>query len=203
MDIETDLEVVTTSLVTTNHPVPGTLKATIRAHIDSEKEQLVLLDEEMHRAQALLNEEGRHTEALLEKLRQQHTHRSTQLERYQMALAPHRDLPREILSEIFLWSLAEWGVPVPGSYTHAPWNIIRVCSLWRQLAFSMPKLWARVDFHMGGRGFFEPDYIDGVPGIIRASKNCLLSIRVDTNSDRLMRQTMAVINSDEIGRAHV
>lgn len=40
-NIDTDFEVATAWAVTTNHPLPGTLKATIRAHIDSEKEQLV------------------------------------------------------------------------------------------------------------------------------------------------------------------
>jgi len=113
MNIEADPEVATVS--TANLPLPEGLKKKIGAHIDSEKEQPAILGEEIH------------------KLHQQHTHRSTQLEPYQMCIALHRNLPREVLSEIFLWSLPECGVPIPRSNTDAPWNIIRVCSLWRQL----------------------------------------------------------------------
>ena len=134
-NVTTDLQFATA--LTTNLPLTECLKVKIRAHIDSEKEQLVILDEEIHR-----------TQAQLDKLRQQHTHQSTQLERYRASLAPHRDLPREVLCEIFCWSLAEWGVPVPRRDTDAPWNIIRVCSLWRQLALSTPELWARVNLDL-------------------------------------------------------
>jgi len=82
-NIDTDLEVATAS--TTNLPLPECLKVKIRAHIDSEKEQLAILDEEIRR-----------TQALLDKLRQQHTHRSTQLEPYQMCIAtfPERFCPK-------------------------------------------------------------------------------------------------------------
>ena len=182
-NIDTDVEVATASVATTNHPLPGTLKAMIRAQIDSEKQQLVFLDEEIHR-----------TQALLDKLRQQHTHRSTQLKRYQMCIASHRDLPREILSEIFLWSLAQWGVPVPRRDTDAPWNIIHVCSLWRQLALNMPKLWARVDLNITG-----PDStglnIRTLQGVIGASKNFPLFIRAYLPPHNLQR-AFGIIFSD-------
>jgi len=205
VDIDTDVEVATASLVITNHPLPGTLKATIRAHVNSEKEQLVILDEEIHRTQALLDEEIRRTQALLDKLRQQHTHRSTQLEHYQICLAPHRDLPSEVLSEIFLWSLAEWGVPVPRKDTDTPWNIIRVCFLWRQLALSMPMLWARVNLDLTVQYSPQEDHMMNrvAKVVIDASQNYPLSVRADfgssfgsTASNLVARETIDLIFSN-------
>jgi len=179
INIDTDLEVATAW--TTNLPLPDCLKVKIRTLIDSEKEQLAILDEEIH------------------KLRQQHTHRSTQLERYQMCIAPHRNLPKEVLSEIFLWSLPEWGVSIPRNNTQAPWNIIHVCSLWRQLALNMPELWARVDLLITGRR----SNIRAVQEVIGASKSWPLSIRVsDFRSDnsRVFLQQMIDVMFSHVHR---
>ena len=164
------LDHVSTALAT-NFPLPEHLKTTIRTHIYSEKGQLTILDGEIRRTRALLNE-----------LRQQHTHRSAQLERYQMALAPYRDLPIEVLSEIFLRSLAEWGVPIPRSNMDAPWNIIRICSLWRQLGLSTPEFWTRLNLGLMGQG--SPGQANHMmnsvaKAVIDASQNYPLAVRTD------------------------
>jgi len=158
------------SVVTTNHLLPGTLGAAIRVHIDSEKEQLTIPAEEIQ---------------------------SIQLKRGQMDIASHRDLPTEILSKIFVCSLAEWGVPIPRSGIHTPWNLIRVCSLWRQLALNLPELWARVDLRIMRVDSIGPN-IRAVQEVISASKNRPLSIRAYFSplGRSVARQMIDIIFSD-------
>jgi len=107
------------------------------SHIDSEKEQLVILDEEIH-----------HTQALLAKLRLQYAHRSTQLEPYQMCIAtfPERFCPKSsfgLSQNVGLPFQRETRTHRGKSSAFGP------CA--RQLALSIPKLWARVNLDLTGQ----------------------------------------------------
>ena len=59
-------------------------------------------------------------------------------------LAPIRLLQPELLQEIFMWCLPRNRNPTL-SAKEAPILLTRICSYWRQLAFSTPSLWTALD----------------------------------------------------------
>lgn len=77
-------------------------------------------------------------------------HRRKQLARYRVAVAPQKNLPPEVLAEIFVHCLLEStlniGVPPlsTGKEVATPWAIMRVCVRWRQVALGEPRLWNRL-----------------------------------------------------------
>ncbi|KAF8232771.1 hypothetical protein L208DRAFT_1175008, partial [Tricholoma matsutake] len=74
-------------------------------------------------------------------------HRRKQLARYRVAVAPQKNLPPEVLAEIFVHCLLEStlniGVPPlsTGKEVATPWAIMCVCVRWRQVALGEPRLW--------------------------------------------------------------
>lgn len=76
---------------------------------------------------------------LKEKRNEIHNHIQT----YQTVLSPARRLPPDILREIFLFCLTTERNSIL-SASEAPMLLTRVCSAWRALAFSFPRLWARL-----------------------------------------------------------
>lgn len=51
-------------------------------------------------------------------------------------LSPIRRLPNELLREIFLCHFEEYPV--------CAWGLAAVCTMWRRLALSMPRIWSKV-----------------------------------------------------------
>jgi hypothetical protein len=51
-------------------------------------------------------------------------------------IAPIRRLPNEVLRHIFMFNFDD--------YPCCAWVLAAVCSLWRRLALSMPKMWSQV-----------------------------------------------------------
>ncbi|KAH9475801.1 hypothetical protein JR316_0011361 [Psilocybe cubensis] len=71
----------------------------------------------------------------------------TTLLQHRSVLSSQRKLPPEILGEIFL--LAADGCrltwpPTNASADEMPWLLCKVCSYWRTVAYSLPKLWSEV-----------------------------------------------------------
>ncbi|KAJ6457235.1 hypothetical protein C8R45DRAFT_1081901 [Mycena sanguinolenta] len=68
------------------------------------------------------------------------------LKHHTAILSPLRRFPAEILGAIFHWTL-----PPPNSraafLAQSPWNLSRVCSLWRTIVLSSPDLWSRISIH--------------------------------------------------------
>ncbi|CAL1709106.1 unnamed protein product [Somion occarium] len=58
------------------------------------------------------------------------------LEYTQAYISPMRRLPRELLEQIFLFNFED--------YPCCAWVLSSVCSSWRRLALSMPKLWSKI-----------------------------------------------------------
>jgi hypothetical protein len=64
---------------------------------------------------------------------------------YKIAMAPHRKLPDGILRKIFLHCVSpRIKLPPQDYYREAPWNIIRLCSKWRRIAFGTSVLWTDI-----------------------------------------------------------
>ncbi|KAJ3576362.1 hypothetical protein NP233_g476 [Leucocoprinus birnbaumii] len=71
-------------------------------------------------------------------------------ERYQIAIAPYKRLPPEILREIFFACLPET-VHLPPRLDEAPLLLTRVCSSWRMLALSTQELWCNFEVALSAR----------------------------------------------------
>lgn len=67
------------------------------------------------------------------------------INRYRIALAPHKKLPREMLQHIF--HCVSLGCNMSGPSLHdAPLLLGRVCSTWRRTVLGMPELWKDLHF---------------------------------------------------------
>ncbi|KAF9009931.1 hypothetical protein BDQ17DRAFT_1222300, partial [Cyathus striatus] len=64
-------------------------------------------------------------------------------ERYQALISPARQLPRDILEEIFLACLPTDRNPCI-SAAEAPILLTHICSSWRSIALSLPRLWSAI-----------------------------------------------------------
>nr|GAT49197.1 predicted protein [Mycena chlorophos] len=103
----------------------------------------ILLADRRARAAALASQIGT-LKTLLEKLTDEHTGTNEAIDGISRLLAPVRRLPAEVLGEIFLWVLKLYRVQ---NGTRAPWFIGQVCRSWRNVAVSLPSLWAKVTVH--------------------------------------------------------
>ncbi|KAF9457581.1 hypothetical protein BDZ94DRAFT_1326168 [Collybia nuda] len=106
---------------------------------------LELLSVANTRLESLIREVGNNPSLALELL-EQHKTISKKIEHYHIALAPHKMLPPELLSHIFVLcsdDLTATGLRLPLHHhkTKAPWSISYVCSRWRQIALANPHLW--------------------------------------------------------------
>ncbi|KAF9009932.1 hypothetical protein BDQ17DRAFT_1273594, partial [Cyathus striatus] len=65
------------------------------------------------------------------------------LEQYQALVSPARRLSQDVLEEIFLACLPEDRNPCM-TVTEAPILLTRICSSWRSIALSSPRLWSAI-----------------------------------------------------------
>ncbi|KAG7440585.1 uncharacterized protein BT62DRAFT_822915, partial [Guyanagaster necrorhizus] len=68
------------------------------------------------------------------------SHAAVKLAKYRYFIAPIRRVPNEILSEIFSFTCADMSDSVD-IVSGAPWVLSHVCSLWRSICLSSPRLW--------------------------------------------------------------
>ncbi|KAG5633560.1 hypothetical protein H0H81_006839, partial [Sphagnurus paluster] len=73
------------------------------------------------------------------------------LERLRVAVAPHKQLPVELLSVIFALSIPSLGFTVPPTSRKAPWSLRSVCSLWRKVVLRDPHLWNNLEILIPNR----------------------------------------------------
>ncbi|PBK93466.1 hypothetical protein ARMGADRAFT_893044, partial [Armillaria gallica] len=60
---------------------------------------------------------------------------------YTALISPVRRLPPEILAEIFGWVLESNHWPLSLKLNKGPWFLGRICSQWRHVVNSTPRLW--------------------------------------------------------------
>jgi hypothetical protein len=86
---------------------------------------------------------------------------AARLERYRVAVAPHKNIPSEVLGNIFIHHLANnplnIGLPEKGAHYHdkdlslmaKSWVILHICKRWRQVALDDPRVWSSLQIYYG------------------------------------------------------
>jgi hypothetical protein len=110
----------------------------VKATIQEGKENLRLLDERIALLRLSLLELERHREEV-----------QTYVTHHEAVLSPIRHLPPEILSEIFLAATNGQCMSWPQD-CGAPWHLDKVCSYWRTVFISLPKLWSTINMNLKG-----------------------------------------------------
>jgi len=96
---------------------------------------------------ATYNEEIEHTESVLNALKAEKRQLQTLLGRlFVLEKNFIRWLPSELLVEAFLWCCVNGNNPT--TERHPAFMLSHVCSRWRNLALSTPKLWSRLGLHL-------------------------------------------------------
>ncbi|KAJ7307049.1 hypothetical protein DFH08DRAFT_494449, partial [Mycena albidolilacea] len=122
-----------------------------------------------------------------------HTLVAAQIQSYQIALAPHKKLPPEVLAIIFVNCV---GTPIilPPSPKEPALALAGTCRSWRQIILSIPNLWNNIflDF----RGPKPVKLLEFAKLWISRSENTLISIR--NSSSRWTENRLIAENVDPI-----
>ncbi|RDB19098.1 hypothetical protein Hypma_014253 [Hypsizygus marmoreus] len=126
---------------------------------------------------------------------------AAQLKRLRTAVAPHKHLPNELLSHIFLLSAEDKPSAIPlASYPTPPWTLRHVCSRWRSLVLSDRDLWNSVAVNLVAyRGRRDNETVD-VENAARLLKLILpqsgplsISMRIDGDYTRAENAVRSLI----------
>ncbi|KAH9486407.1 hypothetical protein JR316_0000471 [Psilocybe cubensis] len=128
----------------TNNLFSDDVRATLHRQRKSALDDLALLDAELALAQLSLQDNN---------ILSEHSKRQTRrklvslIAACDIAIAPHKSLPTELLSYIFIlaYSCFPTDLPPP-SRTSTPLVLCQTCSRWRTVALDTPDLWADVVF---------------------------------------------------------
>lgn len=108
----------------------------------------VLLHSQIQRAKTLLSNAEHSLSELDEALKTLAARRDAHkdlIRKYRIALAPHKRLAPELLSEIFLHCIPTTSpystLDIPPKVTAAPWVLGQVCAGWRAISRADPRLW--------------------------------------------------------------
>jgi F-box-like len=116
-----------------NDPLPHHEQLIIRELLTDAESELHLVDTEISSTQAILNAlHARRAESV------------TRVTRLRTAISPHKNLPPEIMSKIFMNSRSSDRIVLPYHPGSSPWNVSQVCSRWRQIALCESRLWNSV-----------------------------------------------------------
>ncbi|KAF8636338.1 hypothetical protein AX16_010993 [Volvariella volvacea WC 439] len=136
------------SVLYTNHAPSSKEVEEINQLLVSPQERLMALDEELDRLNKLIDQ----VSSARENIRQY-------IDAHKALLSPIRRLPPEIITEIFVNCLPIQHNPVR-SVSEAPLLLGRICSSWRRIALTTPRLWSGL--HMVIPTHFEPSKITEV-----------------------------------------
>ncbi|KAF9461616.1 hypothetical protein BDZ94DRAFT_1167412, partial [Collybia nuda] len=120
------------SLETNNQVLSEAARIEVQSRFKNAQRHLVSLDVQI-----------RHLQADIDSLRSTRKRNLALLESYRKILAPHRNLPSEILSEIFIHCASDV-ITIPPERRDPLWTLLRVCSRWRQVVLGTPNLWKRI-----------------------------------------------------------
>ncbi|KAL0070409.1 hypothetical protein AAF712_002240 [Marasmius tenuissimus] len=135
-------------LLSSNQFISSTERAQIRDTLDDVEGSISRVEDAIRSLETNLNQ-----------LRRKQHKLNTYAQEHKALLSPARRLVPEIWSEIFLWCLPQHtlehhmsrrsvsGAPVTDtSFDDAPLLMTRVCSSWRQIALSTPRLWSNITY---------------------------------------------------------
>lgn len=106
-------------------------------------------------------------------------------------LHPIRLIPREIIAEIVLHALNDPdGNPMPATLgiTEGPWPYSHICSLWRDVVVSYPKLWSVWEFDPESLPYLDID--DDPDSVFMKGKANIMRIIVDRSKDESIHVTL-------------
>ncbi|KAJ7058798.1 hypothetical protein C8F01DRAFT_1370988 [Mycena amicta] len=103
---------------------------------------------------------------------------------------PILDIPPEVTSQIFAYSVEIMG---DASQHSAPWVLTHVCGAWRRLALALPRTWSRI--RMGNRCFLHIDMMLRL-WFQRAGSSSLQVLAPTKNAQRLY--SLITISSDQL-----
>ncbi|THH11350.1 hypothetical protein EW146_g8068, partial [Bondarzewia mesenterica] len=117
---------------------PPTLStmAIARQDLDDTRKQLEDAQHKIHAAEAQLAQLVSETRCVIDEMESQRAALEEKLSQMLAYIAPIRRLPQELLRHIFLMNFEE--------YPCCAWILAAVCTLWRRLALSMPKIWSKI-----------------------------------------------------------
>lgn len=132
----------------------------IERRLDGPRTELATLAEEIHRVKALLKE-----------LKAQHVYLEVHIQQSRAYITPSpvRNLPNELLAEIFSFACDSFE---PARYK-TPLSISLVCSKWRDISKETQSLWTNIYVSL------DPDIIDLFDFYLTRSGDLPISIKVD------------------------
>lgn len=159
-------------LLTSNLMLSTSQSSNVRETISSTQSQITQIDNQLTRLMACVTE-LKHKRNILGKYTDMLT----------VLIAPIRCLPPEILSEIFLHCIQPHSFDSPyyspnARLDRAPWLITHVCSRWRSIALSTPRLWASFALTIRPK-YLRSDVLLAKTWLWRSGK-CLLSIHLES-----------------------
>jgi len=107
-----------------------------RRILDDTNTSLADVDRKIEATQAQLDQIVADYQCTIKQLERERATLEEKISRTLAYMAPIRRLPSELLRHIFIMNFDE--------YPCCAWILSSVCSQWRRLALSMPKLWSKV-----------------------------------------------------------
>jgi F-box-like len=120
---------------TCDPPTPSSL-ADARRFLDENNASLDLLDRKIETAETQLAQIVAESRNAINQLQRERVALEEKITHALAYMSPIRRLPIELLRHIFLMNFDE--------YPCCAWILSSVCSQWRRLSLSMPKLWSKV-----------------------------------------------------------
>ncbi|KAG6909885.1 hypothetical protein DXG01_014699 [Tephrocybe rancida] len=111
-----------------------------------------------------------------------HGSQAARRQRLRIALAPHKRLPSELIAQIF--SHCSDVIQFPPNFSALPWVLIRVCVLWRTVAFGEHTLWNRVEIR---EGVSTADHITFINALFPSSGSLAISLHTTADANPLIK----------------
>lgn len=119
-----------------SEPPTAASLADARRHLNESNSSLADLDRKIEAAEAQLAQIVADSRCTIKQLQRERAALEEKISRTLAYVSPIRRLPAELLRLIFMMNFDE--------YPCCAWILSSVCSQWRRLALSMPKLWSKV-----------------------------------------------------------
>lgn len=107
-----------------------------KRELESSRKRVKKLTDDIQEAEEKLARLVRESRCTIRLMENEKSELEQRVEHTLAYLSPLRRLPRELLQEIFLFNFED--------YPCCAWVLSSVCSIWRRVALSMPRLWSKV-----------------------------------------------------------
>ncbi|KAK7683198.1 hypothetical protein QCA50_013871 [Cerrena zonata] len=107
-----------------------------KRELESSRKRVKKLTDDIQEAEEKLARLVRESRCTIRLMENEKSELEQRVEHTLAYLSPLRRLPRELLQEIFLFNFED--------YPCCAWVLSSVCSIWRRVALSMPRLWSKI-----------------------------------------------------------